>query len=76
MKVSSHFLTSAALLLHEEPTHWICGWLGPSADLYAVIHAGRGWGLASIDSIIPLVKAVTHSLLNKLNHPVCPQGFL
>jgi len=54
MKVSVHCLTSAALPLHEEPlvrpTHWICGWMGPSADLYAAIHTGMGWGLASIDT--------------------------
>jgi hypothetical protein len=78
MKVSGQFLTSAALPLHEEPlarpTHWVCGWMGPSADLYVVIHAGRGWALASSVSIIPIVKAVTQTLLNKLNHSICQQG--
>lgn len=81
MKKSGQFLSSAALPLHEEsplrPTHWICGWMGPSADFYAVIHAVKGWGIAVvIDSIIPIVKAVTHALLNKLNRPICRQGFM
>jgi len=80
MKVSGQFLTSAALPLHEEPlvnpTYCIYAWMGASADLYVVIHAGSGWGLASTDSIISIIKAVTQTLLNKLNHRIFPQGFL
>jgi len=68
MKVSGQFLTSSALPMHEEPlassTYWVCGWMGPSADLYAVIHTGRGWAVASSVSIIPIVQAVTQTLLN------------
>ena len=80
MKASGHFLTSAALPLHEEPlvrpAHWVCGFMEPSADLYAVIHAGGVWAVVSIDMLIPVVKTVTHTLLDKLNHPICPQEFL